>query len=125
MAEISISQAGELTVHKVVCVIDCGTVVNPDIVTAQVEGSIVMGLSALTEVITIKNGRVEQSNFDNYPVLRLSAMPAIEVHIIPSEESPGGVGEPATLPVIPAITNAIFAATGKRIRHLPVIPGKI
>ncbi len=125
VAEISISQAGELTVHKVVCVIDCGTVVNPDIVTAQVEGSIVMGLSALTEAITIKNGRVEQSNFDNYPVLRLSAMPAIEVYIIPSEESPGGVGEPATPPVIPAITNAIFAATGKRIRHLPVIPGKI
>jgi isoquinoline 1-oxidoreductase beta subunit len=122
VADISLSATGEVTVHQVTCVIDCGIVVNPDTVKAQVEGSIVYGLSSLTEAISLKNGRVEQSNFHDYPVLRMVNMPRIDVHIIPSEDSPGGVGEPATPPIIPAITNAIFTATGKRIRHLPLKP---
>lgn len=122
VAEISLNATGEVTVHQVTCVIDCGIAVNPDTIKAQAEGSIVYGLSSLTEAITLKNGRVEQSNFHDYPVLRMIDMPLIDVHIIPSEDSPGGVGEPATPPIVPAVTNAVFAATGKRIRHLPLKP---
>jgi isoquinoline 1-oxidoreductase beta subunit len=120
VAEISLDDKGEVTVHKVTCVIDCGVAVNPNIIQAQLEGGIIYGLSSLTEAITIKAGRVEQSNFDNYPVLRMANIPTVDVHILPSEEPPGGVGEPSTPPIIPAITNAIFAATGQRIRQLPL-----
>jgi isoquinoline 1-oxidoreductase subunit beta len=108
-------------VHRVVCAIDCGTVVNPDTVTAQVEGSIVWGLTAaLYGAITIDKGRVQQSNFQDYPMLRINEMPAVEVHIMPSNAPAGGVGEPGVPPLAPAVCNAIFAGTGKRIRKLPI-----
>jgi isoquinoline 1-oxidoreductase beta subunit len=87
------------------------------------EGAIVFGLTAaLSGAITIKQGRVEQGNFDDYPVLRMNEMPMVEVYIVPSENAPGGVGEPGTPPIAPAVCNAIFAATGKRIRRLPIRP---
>jgi isoquinoline 1-oxidoreductase beta subunit len=121
VAEVSVASGGVVTVHKVVCSIDCGMVVNPDTVAAQLESCIAFGLSAvLYGAITFKNGRVEQSNFDDYEILRLSAMPKVEVHIVPSEEEPGGVGETGVPPLAPAVANAVFAATGKRIRQLPV-----
>jgi isoquinoline 1-oxidoreductase beta subunit len=121
VAEVSVGDDGKVRVHRVVCAVDCGQVVNPDIVKAQMEGAIVYGLSAaLKGEITLKNGRVEQSNFNNYDLLRMNEMPAIEVHIVPSTEGPGGVGEPGVPPIAPAVVNAIFAATGKRIRQLPI-----
>ncbi len=121
VAEVAVSKQGDVRVRRVVCAVDCGTVVNPDIVKAQMESGIVFGITgALWGEITIKNGRVEQHNFHDYRVLRLSEAPAIEVHLIKSTEAPGGVGEPGTSAVMPAVTNAIFAATGRRIRKLPV-----
>jgi isoquinoline 1-oxidoreductase subunit beta len=105
----------------VVCAVDCGRYVNPDTIAAQMEGSIVFGLTAaLKGQITIANGRVVQSNFHDYEMLRLNEMPKVEVHIVPSNEPPGGVGEPGTPPIAPAVCNAIFAATGKPIRRLPI-----
>ena len=107
--------------HRVVCAVDCGIVVNPDTVEAQMEGGIIFGLTAaLYGEITLKNGRVEQSNFDNYRMLRINEAPAIEVHIVESAEAPGGIGEPGTAVIAPAVANAIFAATGKRLRKLPI-----
>jgi isoquinoline 1-oxidoreductase beta subunit len=107
----------------VVCAVDVGRVVNPANIVMQSESAIVYGLSsALYGAITISNGRVEQSNFDDYQVLRMDAMPTIEVHIVPSEEKPTGAGELSVPPVVPALCNAIFAATGKRIRRLPIAP---
>jgi isoquinoline 1-oxidoreductase beta subunit len=101
-------------------------VVNPDTVKAQIEGGIIFGITAaLYGEITLKNGRVEQSNFDNYRMLRMDEAPVVEVHIIKSSEAPGGIGEPGTAAVFPAVANAIFAATGKRIRKLPVDPGEL
>jgi isoquinoline 1-oxidoreductase subunit beta len=121
VAEVSVSADGSVHVHRVVCAVDCGRVVNPDTVSAQMEGGIVFGLTAaLYGAITLKDGRVEQSNFHNYQMLRMSAMPAVEVYIAPSEEPPEGVGEPGVPPVAPAVANAVFAATGKRIRTLPI-----
>jgi isoquinoline 1-oxidoreductase beta subunit len=121
VAEVSVSPMGEVRVHRVVCAIDCGRVVNPATIEAQMESGIVFGLSAaLHGAITLRNGRVEQGNFNDYPVVRMDEMPVIEVHIVPSTEAPGGVGEPGTPPIAPAVTNAIFAATGKRIRRLPI-----
>ena len=121
VAEVAVSPQGEVRVRRVVCAVDCGSVVNPDIVKAQMESGIVFGITgALWGEITIKNGRVEQHNFSDYRVLRLSEAPAIEVHLIKSTAAPGGVGEPGTSAVMPAVTNAIFAATGRRIRKLPV-----
>jgi isoquinoline 1-oxidoreductase beta subunit len=122
VAEVSVNRSsGEVRVHRVVCAIDCGRQVNPDIIAAQMESGIVYGLTAaLKGQITIQNGRVEQSNFHNYEMLRLNEMPKVEVHIMPSNEAPGGVGEPGTPPIAPAVCNAIFAATGKRIRRLPI-----
>ena len=121
VAEVSVSAGGEVRVHRVVCVVDCGRVINPSTVAAQMESGIVFGLSAaLYGAITLKNGKVEQGNFDDYPVLRMDAMPVIEVHIVPSVEAPSGAGEPGTPPIAPAVTNAIFALTGKRVRRLPV-----
>lgn len=123
VAEISVAPDEEVRVHRVVCAIDCGTVVNPDTVVAQVEGSIVYGLTAaLFGQITLKDGRVQQSNFHDYPMLRMHQMPAIDVHIVASTEHPGGVGEPATPPIAPALVNAYYAATGKRVRRLPIYP---
>jgi isoquinoline 1-oxidoreductase subunit beta len=121
VAEISIDSDGTVRVHRVVCAVDCGPVVNPDIVEAQMQSAIVYGLTAaLWGEITIDRGRVTQSNFNNYRVLRLAEMPRVEVHIVPSSESQGGVGEPGTPPIAPAVCNAIYAATGKRLRKLPI-----
>jgi isoquinoline 1-oxidoreductase subunit beta len=121
VAEVSISSSGQVRVARVVCAVDCGTTVNPETVKAQMEGGIVFGISAaLFGEITIKNGRVEQTNFRDYRVLRMSEAPVVDVHLVKSTEAPGGIGEPATSAVMPAVTNAIFAATGKRIRRLPV-----
>jgi isoquinoline 1-oxidoreductase beta subunit len=105
----------------VVCAVDCGQTVNPDTIEAQIESGIIFGISAaLWGEITLKGGRVEQHNFNDYRVLRINETPSIEVHIIESHEAPGGIGEPGTVGIAPAITNAIFAATGKRIRKLPI-----
>ncbi len=121
VAEVSVSADGTVNVHRVVCAVDCGRVTNPDIVAAQMEGGIVFGLTAaLYGAITLKNGRVEQSNFHDYKMLSMKEMPKVEVHIVPSQEPPTGVGEPGVPPIAPAVTNAIFAATGKRIRRLPI-----
>ena len=120
VAEVSVEQ-GQVRVHRVVCAIDCGQVVNPDTVVAQMESGIVYGLTAaLKGEITVKNGRVEQGNFNDYPLLRFDEMPEIEVHIVASREHPGGVGEPGTPPIAPAVANAVFAATGKPVRKLPI-----
>jgi len=120
VAEVSIER-GRPRVHRVVCAIDCGMVVNPDTVVAQMESGIVYGLTAaLKGEITIEDGRVVQSNFDDYPLLRLDECPDIEVYIVPSLEAPGGVGEPGTPPIAPAVANAVFAATGKPVRRLPI-----
>jgi isoquinoline 1-oxidoreductase beta subunit len=121
VAEVSIEKDGKVRVHRVVCAIDAGTVVNPDTVKAQVEGSIVWGLTAaLHGGITIDKGRVQQSNFHDYPMLRINEMPVVEVHIVASTAPAGGVGEPGVPPLAPAVCNAIFAGTGKRIRKLPI-----
>ncbi len=121
VAEVGVSPAGAIKVHKVVCAVDCGRVVNPDTIEAQMQSAIVFGLTAaLYGAITFKNGRVEQSNFDDYEMLRMNEMPVVEVYIMPSEEPPGGVGEPAVPPIAPAVANAVFAATGARLRHLPM-----
>ncbi|MGB7282523.1 MAG: xanthine dehydrogenase family protein molybdopterin-binding subunit [Candidatus Acidiferrum sp.] len=121
VVEASVEKSGEVRVHRVVCALDCGLVINPDTVRAQMEGGIIFGLTAaLKTEITLKDGRVEQGNFNDYPMLRIFESPEIEVHIVPSAESPTGVGEPGVPPVAPALANALFAATGKRIRRLPI-----
>jgi len=121
VAEVSVSPAGDVRVHRVVCAVDCGMYVNPDTVEAQMQGGIVFGLTAaLKGAITIDKGRVQQGNFDDYEMLHMDEMPVVEVYIVPSNEAPGGVGEPGTPPIAPAVCNAIFAATGKRIRKLPI-----
>lgn len=121
VAEVSISSSGEIKIHRVVCAVDCGRVVNPDTVAAQMESGIVFGLTAaLYGEITFKNGRVEQSNFNNYEMLRLNEMPKVEVHIVPSEEALGGIGEPGVPPIAPAVANAIYVLAGKRLRRLPL-----
>jgi len=105
----------------VVCAVDCGQIVNPDTVKAQMEGGIIFGASAaLWGEITLENGRVEQNNFNDYRVLRINETPAIEVHLVKNGEAPGGIGEPGTIGIAPAMANAIFAVTGKRIRKLPI-----
>ncbi len=126
VAEVSIEKDGKVRVHRVVCALDCGIFVNPDTVKAQVEGSIVWGLTAaLYGAITIDKGRVQQSNFHDYPMVRINEMPVVEVHIVPSDAPPGGVGEPGVPPLAPAVCNAIFAGTGKRIRKLPIRPEEL
>lgn len=121
VAEVSVNSSGQVHVHKVVCAIDCGRIVNPEIIKAQMESGIVFGLSAVFHgEITFKNGRVDQSNFHDYPLLRMNEMPVVEVYIVPSEEKSGGVGEPGVPPIAPAVCNAIFSVTGKRIRRLPI-----
>ena len=123
VAEVTVADDGKVRVNRVVCAVDCGQVVNPDTVKAQIEGGTIFGLSAaLFGEITIEKGRVEQANFDTYPVLRIDEAPAIEVHLVASNEAPGGIGEPGTSGVAPAVVNAIFAAVGVRLRHLPIRP---
>ncbi|ALM52231.1 xanthine dehydrogenase family protein molybdopterin-binding subunit [Halomonas huangheensis] len=121
VAEVSVESNGSVRVDRVVCAVDCGIAVNPDVVRAQVEGSIGFALTAaLYGEIRLTEGRVEQSNFHDYQPLRIDAMPEVEVHIVPSAEAPTGIGEPPVPPLAPAVVNAIFAATGQRIRRLPI-----
>ena len=121
VAEVAVSPSGEVRVHRVVCAVDCGSIVNPDTVKAQIEGGVNFGIGgALWGEITLKNGRVEQSNFHNVRVLRINEAPAIDVHLVRNGEAPGGIGEPGTAVTAPALANAVFAATGKRIRTLPL-----
>jgi isoquinoline 1-oxidoreductase beta subunit len=121
VAEVEVAKDGTVRVHRVVCAVDCGPVVNPDTVRAQIQGAIIYGTTAaLYGEITLKNGRVEQSNFDTYQVLRINEAPVIEVHIIQTAQAPGGMGETGTSCIVPAISNAVFAATGKRMRKMPV-----
>jgi len=121
VAEVSVEKDGRVTVHRIVAAVDCGRTVNPDTVKAQLEGGIIFGLTAaLKTEITLAKGRVQQRNFHDYPMVRMFESPEIEVYIVPSTEKPTGVGEPGVPPVAPAVANAIFAATGKRVRRLPI-----
>ncbi len=121
VVDLSVNDDGEVAIKQIVCAVDCGMVVNPNTVEAQVQGGVIFGISAaLYGEITVKQGRVQQSNFHDYRVLRINETPAIKVVIIKSGEAPGGIGEPGTAALAPALTNAIYAATGKRIRKLPV-----
>ena len=121
IAEVEVSKDGEVRLRRVVCAVDCGTVVNPDTVQAQIQSGIIFGATAaLYGEITLKDGRVEQSNFDTYRVLRMNEAPAIEAYIVKSSEPPGGMGETGTSAIVPAVANAIFAATAKRLRKMPI-----
>ena len=121
VAEVEVAKDGSVRVNRVICAVDCGHVVNPDTVRAQIEGGVNFGITAaLYGEITLKDGRVEQSNFDNYQMLRIDEAPSIEVHIVESTDDPGGIGEPGTSALAPAVANAVFAATGKRLRKLPI-----
>jgi isoquinoline 1-oxidoreductase subunit beta len=121
VAEVEVAKDGAVRVRRVVCAVDCGTVVNPDTIQAQIQSAVIFGITAaLHGQITLKNGRVEQSNFDTYQMLRMNEAPAVEVHIIRNFEPPGGMGEAGTSAIVPAVFNAIFAATGKRLRKPPV-----
>jgi len=123
---VSIDKKGQLKVLRVVCAIDCGRIVNPDTIKAQMESGITFGLSAaLFGAITLKNGRVEQGNFHDYQLVRMQGMPKVEAYVIDSNEPPGGVGEPGVPPIAPAVANALFAATGARVRSLPITAEKI
>jgi isoquinoline 1-oxidoreductase beta subunit len=122
VAEVSM-RSGGIRVHRVVCAIDCGIAVNPETIVAQMESGIAFGLSAvLHSALHLEKGRVRESNFHDYRVLRLNEMPAVEVHIVPTTEKPGGVGEPGVPPIAPAVANAVFALTGQRLRELPLRP---
>ncbi len=121
VAEVSVDSVGNVRVHRVVCAVECGTVVNPDNVRAQMEGGIAFGLTAALKAgITIEGGRVVESNFHDYPLLRFDEMPVVETHIVPSDRPPSGIGEMGVPPIAPAVLNAIFAATGVRVRRIPV-----
>jgi len=121
VAEVSVGADGSVRVHRVVCAVDCGPTVNVGQIEAQLQGGIVYGLTAaLYGEITIERGRVKQSNFTDYPMMHINEMPVVEVHVVPSDDKQGGIGEPSVGPVAPAVCNAIFAATGKRVRKLPI-----
>jgi len=121
VAEVTVRKGGHIRVDRVVIAVDCGIAINPDVIKAQMEGGMGFGLSAaLLSELTLKDGQVQQSNFHDYQVLRMDGMPEVEVHIVPSTEAPTGVGEPATPVIAPAVANAVFAATGKRLRQLPL-----
>jgi len=121
VAEVEVSKEGTVRVRRVICAIDCGTVVNPNTVQAQIQSGIIFGATAaLYGEITLKNGRVEQTNFDSYQMIRMNEAPSIEVYVMKSSEPPGGMGETGTSAIVPAIANAIYAATGKRLRKMPV-----
>jgi isoquinoline 1-oxidoreductase beta subunit len=121
VAEVSVGPDGDVRVHRVVCAVDCGQAINPDTIVAQMEGGIVFGATAaLWNEITIDKGRVQQTNFGDYRMMRINEAPKVEVHIVTSTDEPGGIGEPGTAGIAPALANAVFAATGKRIRKLPI-----
>jgi isoquinoline 1-oxidoreductase beta subunit len=121
VAEVSM-QNGVPRVHRVVCAIDCGTVINPGIVAQQMESAVVLGLSAaLWGKIDIVAGVVQQNNFTNYQMVQMAQAPVVETHIVSSTRAPGGVGEPGLPPLAPAVSNALFALTGKRLRSLPLV----
>jgi isoquinoline 1-oxidoreductase subunit beta len=121
VAEVTVKPDKSFTVDRVVCAVDCGVAVNPDVIAAQMEGGIGYGLSAaLHEAVTLTGGAVDQSNFGDYTILRAREMPKVEVHIVPSAEKPTGVGEPGTPPIAPAVANALMAATGKAPHKLPM-----
>jgi isoquinoline 1-oxidoreductase beta subunit len=123
VAEVSVDDSGEVRVTRVVCAVDCGVVVNPDTVVAQMQGGIIFGLSAVLHgEITIEGGRVQQSNFHDYRVMRINETPRIEVHIVPSGELPAGIGEPGTVVVQAAVANAVYAATGVQLTRMPLNP---
>ena len=120
VAEVTVKKDGSIKVDRVVCAVDCGTAINPDNIRSQVEGAVGFALSAaLSGEITLKGGRVEQGNFDGYPLLRIGYMPKVEVHIVPSTAAPTGIGEPGVPPLAPAVANAIAAATGKFLTKMP------
>jgi isoquinoline 1-oxidoreductase subunit beta len=120
---VSVAHSGEVRVDRVVCACDCGVIVNPDTVKAQLQGAIIFGVTAVLHgEITLKNGRVEQGNFDDYQMLRIDQAPVIEIDLVASQEEPGGMGEPGTCALAPAVLNAVHAATGVRLRKLPVKP---
>jgi len=124
VAEVEVTGSSDVRVRRIVCAVDCGQVVNPDIVKAQIESGVVYGISgALWGEVTLNNGRVEQSNFDNYRVLRMNETPPIDVRVVRNSEAPGGIGEPGTSVTAAALANAVYAATGKRLRKLPLQPG--
>jgi isoquinoline 1-oxidoreductase beta subunit len=126
VAEISVGEDKSIRVHRVVVAADLGRMVNPDTVEAQIQSSVIFGMSAaLAGEITLVDGRVQQTNFDTYPVVRWNAAPKIDVLLVESTEKPGGIGEPATSLIGPAIANAVFAATGKRVRKMPLSPDNI
>jgi len=121
VAEVSVDENGKVRVHRVVCAVDCGRYVNPGIIEAQIEGAAIFGITAaLFDELTFEKGRLQQSNFHDYPMLRINETPEIEVHVVRNEEKPGGIGEPGVPCAAPAVGNAIFAATGKRVRKLPM-----
>jgi isoquinoline 1-oxidoreductase beta subunit len=122
VAEVAVDGGGNVRVQRVVCAVDCGDMVNPDNVKAQMESGIVFGLTAaLKAQATLKNGRIQQSNFHDCPILRMDEMPLVEVYINHSNNGPSGIGEMGVPPIAPAVANAVFAATGKRIRHIPIL----
>jgi isoquinoline 1-oxidoreductase beta subunit len=126
VAEVSVARDGAVQVHRVVCAVDCGQTVNPDTIEAQMEGAVAFGLTAtLKGAITIEHGRVRETGFGDYPLLHIGEMPQVEVHIVPSDKRPGGIGEPGVPCVAPAVANAIFAACGKRVRRLPITPAEL
>ena len=120
VAEVSLGPGGLPKVERVVCALDCGIAINPDVIRAQMEGGLGFGLgAALWSEISLVEGRVQQSNFHDYRPLRIEQMPAVEVHIVPSAAAPTGVGEPGVPPIAPAVANALFHLTGRRVRRLP------
>ncbi len=121
VVEISVSAKKEIKVHRVVNALDCGQVINPDSIRAQMESGVAWSLTAATKAeITFDKGRTNQNNFHDFEVLRMPEMPGVETHIVESQEAPGGIGEVGAVPLIPALVNAVFAATGKRLRSLPL-----
>src|SRR5262249_32224010 len=126
LAEVEVSKDGEVRVKRVTCAVDCGIAINPNTIEAQVQSAIVYGLgAALFGEITLKDGRVEQSNFDNYRALYKNEMPGIDVHMIKSNEAPGGMGEAGTSALVPVVLNAVHAATGVRLRKPPITPDRL
>jgi isoquinoline 1-oxidoreductase beta subunit len=124
VADITVNEkTGAIKVERIVAAVDCGPYVNPDTIVAQIEGAIILGISTtFTEEVIFENGGVKSANFDDYKIIRMSEVPPIEVHIIKSTEKIGGIGEPGVTPTAPAIANALFNATGARVRRLPLTP---